>query len=121
MKKRFWVVLLFAIVLVGCGNKKVDIREELISEKWCDTETGDTVLEFYKTGTGRLESSTDKLNFEWNEIEDCENAIRIEFDYLGADNAHISSDFELVTVDEVMTLQYVGNGKNYVHLSDFTK
>ena len=128
MQKRRIIALLLVMVmcisLCACGGGsdnepkevKGDITDELVSEKWCESESGETVLQFYKTGTGRLESPSTKLDFVWNILEDYENCVRFEFDYM---DAHHTNDFELVEEDGVIMLQHLGDGVDYVRVSDF--
>ena len=130
MKKvfMFLVVLFMAISLVGCGGEKsskIDLTEELIKEKWVAEETGDGTISFYKTGTGRFESSTAKFDFTWEKLDGFENCIRLNYQFALFGNNTVmtdnSTDFELIIEDGIFHLNSVGEGYNYVRINDYNE
>ena len=131
MKKIFGLFLVLCIMLslVACGGEKssnFDLTEELIKEKWVNDETGDETINFYKTGTGRFESSMAQFDFTWEKLDDFENCIRLNYHFVigGADNPLMtenSTDWELVIEDGIFHLNSVGEGYNYIRESDFKK
>ena len=107
-------ILLAVLIFMTACNKQINITNELIKENWCGTNDGTTILMFYKTGTGRVEGPTYKGDFEWYELEEHKNVIRIEFT-----NGISASDYELIKTEEGFSLQHVGNGRDYIRVSDF--
>ena len=129
MKKIFALLLVLSMVLslAACGGEKTssfNLTEELIKEKWVAEETGDGTLSFYKTGTGRFESSTAKFDFTWEKLDDFENCIRMNCQFpLSNGNTAImidsSTDYELIIEDGVFHLDSVGEGYNYIRINDY--
>lgn len=131
MKKILAVLmaLVMVLTLAACGGKKsqqFDLAQELVKEKWVAIETGDGTMSFYKTGTGRFESSSAKFDFSWEKLEDFENCIRLTYQFAigGAGSTLMKdnvTDFELVVEDGVFYLNSVGEGLNYIRISDYKK
>ena len=139
MRKPLVLFALICLLLCGCSNNnnnsnsndssplintRFNLTEELVLEKWCDIETGESVMEFYKTGTGRFEGPTHSFEFVWTKIEGFDNAIRFEFNTVlnvaGATKDWVS-DYELIEIEGVPTLNHLGDGMSYIRISDFAK
>lgn len=125
----FVLILMMCLALYACATEKsqtFDLSEELIKEKWVAIETGDGTFSFYKTGTGRFESSMATFDFTWEKLEDYENCIRMTYQFvIGANSSALMTDavtdYELVIEDGVFHLNMVGEGYNYIRISDYNK
>ena len=131
MKKALSLILalVLCLSLCACGgtkSQKFDLTEELIKEKWVAIETGDGTFNFYKTGTGRFESTMASFDFSWEKLEDFDNCIRMTYQFAiggagGALMTDTATDYELVVEDGIFYLRPVGEGYNYMRISDYNK
>ena len=123
------LALVLCLSLCACGgtnSQKFDLTEELIKEKWVAIETGDGTLNFYKTGTGRFEGSMASFDFSWEKLEDFDNCIRMTYQFVigGATDALMTdtvTDYELVLEEGIFYLKAVGEGYDYIRVSDYDK
>ena len=135
------VVLLLIFSCCACGGSKADLKDNsstenqsqgnqmesltdiLIQEKWCESKTGDPEIAFYKTGTGRFKGSSGEFGLTWQQIEGFDNCIRMEYEFMLGNGAMTkgTTDFELKEVDGKLCLESMGEGNNYVRVSDFSE
>lgn len=113
MKK---IALLLVVVIVfslcGCSNKteEVNMTEILTSGKW-KNESGQSELEFYKSGTGSMGIPGGVgTTFTWTELEN--NCIRVESQpIMGVSGVY---DFELVQEEDTYRLVAVSGKESYM-------